>query len=228
MASTIQTQTISSVTDQCICLAASQFGRPHGYGGNWTKLRIGLNWNVETTGAAFSGMVLRVGLCSGTASMPGDGTTTNSYGLKFTGSWAYYGGGYYINSGTGNLNAFSKVGATETLSSNLSNTTQQWMLWAGNMRGCWFLDIAKGSPYTFTVFAPNTNSGQTDCTPAQFLALAGQQPPSRTLYVYNSYAGGTGLTVSEGTYGILDTVYVGWNLLSPRIFIGNLAVVRLA
>ena len=39
---------------------------------------------------------------------------------------------------------------------------------------------------------------------------------------------GTGLAIDTGTNGILDTVYCGWNLLTPRIFISNLAVVRLA
>ena len=75
MASTIQSQTISAVTDQCIALAASQFGRLHGYGDNWNTLRFGTQFNVEDTGGTLYNQVFRVGLCHGTANMPGDATT---------------------------------------------------------------------------------------------------------------------------------------------------------
>ena len=74
--------------DQCIALSASQFGRLHGYGNNWNTLRIALSYNVEDTGATLTGTMLRFGLCHGTANMPGDATTDNSYGIKFQQSWA--------------------------------------------------------------------------------------------------------------------------------------------
>ena len=47
----------SAVTDQCIALSASQFGRAHGYGDNWNTLRIALAHNVKTRARIYPGAV---------------------------------------------------------------------------------------------------------------------------------------------------------------------------
>ena len=93
-------------------LSASQFGRAHGYGDNWNTLRIALSYNVEDTGATLTGTMLRFGLCHGTANMPGDATTDNSYGIKFQQSWGRAGGLYYIQVTTGTAPYFTRVGGT--------------------------------------------------------------------------------------------------------------------
>jgi hypothetical protein len=228
MASTIQIQTISAVDDKCIAMSASQWGRAHGYGDSWNTLRVALNFNVEDTGSDLTGTVLRIGLCHGTTNMPGDAATDNSYGFKFNPGFTRYGGpppGYYP---AGDGLAFSRVGSSESTSStNLGHTTQSWLMLTGTTRTCFFLDIIKGASYTFNAFSANTNGSQVDVTPSDFLTLANNVTPSRSLYTYASPTG-TGLAIDTGANGILDTVYVGWNLLTPRLFIGNLAVVKLA
>jgi hypothetical protein len=222
MASTIQSQTIGSA-DLCIALAASQFGRAHGYGDNWNTLRVALNYNVEDTGAGLTGTILRVGLCNGTTNMPGDATTNNSYGIKFQAAWARSGNLYYLQTTTGDPLAFTRVGNTETTS--LTNVVTHIPFVNGN-RAALFLDIIKGSPnYTFNLFY---QSGiNINVTPANFLAQVTSLSPVLGNHTYASPTG-TALAVDTGTNGILDTVYVGWSMLTPRIFIGNLAVVRLA
>jgi hypothetical protein len=93
-------------------------------------------------------------------------------------------------------------------------------------RGAWFVDIIKGSPnYTFKMFY-NNNGGTADMTPAAFLAQIGSLAPASTNYIYSGAIGS--LAVNVATNGVLDTVYCGWNLVTPRLFISNLAVVRLA
>jgi hypothetical protein len=224
MASTIQSQTIGGVGDQCIALAASQFGRAHGYGDNWNTLRVAINFNVEDSGGNLSSVVLRVGLCSGTANMPGDSTTANSYGINLSLATLYrlvstY--AYYQNCAPV---AFSRVGSVETTSATNINFQ---MSTVSNTRSMLFLDIIKGSPnYTMKAFYRNAY-GAFDSTPAVFLAAVGHATPSATSHTYVSPTG-TALAINTGTNGILDTVYVGWNLLTPRLFISNLAVVKLA
>ena len=225
MASTIQSQTIGSA-DLCIALAASQFGRPHGYGDNWNTLRIAINYNVEDTGANITGSLFRFGLCNGTTNMPGDATTNNSYGVKFHPTWSRAAGPpiAYNYATTESPRAFSRVGAVETTS--LTNLSSNYRLGTvGNQRGCLFVDIIKGASYTFKYFG--VNAAPVDATPADFLAQVGSLAPALTAHAYASPTG-TGIAIDTGANGILDTVYVGWNLLTPRIFIGNLAVVRLA
>ena len=224
MASTIQSQTIGSA-DKCIALAASQFGRAHGYGDNWNTLRVGINYNVESTAANLVGTVLRVGLCHGTTNMPGDATTDNSYGIKFQATWSYSTTAWthYLQQTSGDPFAFSRVGSVETTS--VTNATPN-IGTVNGIRVCLFLDIIKGSPnYTFKLFY--CNGTPSDTTPTTFLAQVASAAPALGGHTYASPTG-TSLAIDTGTNGILDTVYVGWNLLTPRIFIGNLAVVRLA
>jgi hypothetical protein len=224
MASTIQSQTIGSA-DLCIALAASQFGRAHGYGDNWNTLRVALLFAVEDTGANLTGSLLRVGLCKGTNNMPGDATTDNSYGIKYQATWNRANGTYY-EMATSVPWAFSRVAAVETTSA--TNIATANICFVNHCRECLFLDIIKGSPnYTFKAFVSTATTG--DVTPAVFLAQAPSNPPAIGIpaHTYLSPTG-TALAIDTGTNGILDTVYVGWNLLTPRLFISNLAVVKLA
>ena len=225
MASTIQAQTVGGVAEQCIALAASQFGRLHGYGNDWTTLRIALLWAVEDSGVNIAGSVLRVALCNGTADMPGDATTNNSFGMKQQAAWTRTGSGstaFYTPPAPW---AFTRVGSTES-TSLLGNG-----LVVGTVsynRSLFFLDVTKGSPnYTLQFFGRSDDTHAGDITPATFLTTIGQVTPAATYHAYNTPSGNA-LAVNVGTNGILDTVYVGWNLLSPRLFISNLAVVRLA
>ena len=228
MASTVQLQTIGSA-DKCIALSASQFGRTHGYGDSWTTLRVALNFNVEDSGSDINGMVFRAGLCSGTVNMPADATTANSYGIKvvsvlaapFSRIFSTY--PYYQNAV---LTAFSRVGVVETTASTNIVTGWHWST-VGNTRSMLFIDIIKGSPnYTFKVFR-RAGYAATDSTPAAFLATVTQPAPVYDTHLYSSPTG-TALPINTGANGILDTVYVGWNLVAPRLFIGDLAVLKRA
>jgi hypothetical protein len=227
MPSTIQSQTIGSA-DLCIALAASQFGRAHGYGDNWSTLRVALLCNFESTAANLSSTVLRIGLCRGTTNMPGDATTDNSYGIKFQPTWTYEGSttfDYWVNPNP-YPTAFCRVGSSESTGATTGGSNVRIGLVNGK-RTCFFLDVIKGSPnYTFKTFNASSTSFA-DATPATFLTQAQQSTPSLSNYTYTSPTN-TSLAVNAATNGILDTVYVGWNLLTPRLFISNLAVVRLA
>ena len=226
MPSTIQSQTISAVTDQCIALASSQFGRLHGFGDSWNTLRVAISIAVEDTGANIPGVVFRLGLCHGTTNMPGDVTTDNSYGLEFITGFQRNAGPPVNYSQLASPVAFRRVGSTET--TGATNMTYGVIGAVNVCRQVIFVDIIKGSPnYTFKVFYKYNLTSTVDIPPASFLAQVPLASPSLSNYTYQSPTG-TSLAIDIGANGILDTVYCGWNLLSPRIFIGNLAVVRLA
>ena len=229
MAATIETQTIGGVVDRCLVLSNSQFGRPHGYGDSWNTLRVALSFNIEVGADPIKNSVFRAGLCSGTVNMPADATTANSYGIKvvsvlaapFSRIFSTY--PYYQNAV---LTAFSRVGVVETTASTNIVTGWHWST-VGNTRSMLFIDIIKGSPnYTFKVFR-RAGYAATDSTPAAFLATVTQPAPVYDTHLYSSPTG-TALPINTGANGILDTVYVGWNLVAPRLFISDLAVVRLA
>lgn len=219
MPSVISTQTIGSA-DNCIVLQGSQFGRQHGYGDNWSILRIGLLLNIVDAGS-FPGSLFRVALCHGTVNMPGDATTDNSYGCEFSGSWSRGTYGYNMAN-----SAFTRVGTTKVLSpTNISPR----IAFQGVSRYVLFMDITKGSPnYTFA-FWYHSGNGAGDVTPASFANFLGV--PSNLLSLTDQTYGtptGTSLAVDTATNGILDTVYCSWNLLYPTIWISSLGVVRIA
>jgi hypothetical protein len=227
MAATIQYYT-GGTEEKCIALSAAQFGRTHGYGNEWNTLRFGLLLSNEDSGASLTGVVLRIALCSGVTNMPGDATTDNSYGIKFSPSWSRLNSppvSYRWLSGSNDTYAFTRVGAVETTTaSGVANIRPPV---SGVARSAFFLDVTKGSPnYTFNFFmrdAITTN----DITPATFMDQVSLSVPTLLNHAFKNPTGSAALAVDESN-GVLDTVYVGWAHVTPRILISNIAVVRLA
>lgn len=227
MASLIQYYT-GGTSDKCIALSNSQFGRKHGYGDNWNSLRFGLSVSFEDTGSSLSGVILRIGLCSGTTNMPGDATTDNSFGIKFSVNWTrfvmpppiyrWFGGG-------ADRFVFSRVGAVESVTglaaANIDVTV------SGSLRTAFFLDVIKGSPnYTCNFFTGDNYTGaRADCTPAAFMNQVSAAVP---VLGGHTLRAGAGLPINTALNGILDTVYVGWNLVTPHLLVSDIAVVRLS
>lgn len=219
MPSVISTQTIGSA-DNCIVMQGSQWGRQHGYGDNWSVLRIGVLFSMVDAGT-FSGPFFRLGLCHGTVNMPGDATTDNSYGAEFSGSWSRGTYGYNMANA-----AFTRVGTTKVLS--VTNVSPR-IAFQGVSRYVLFMDITKGSPnYTFSYWYHSGN-GAGDVTPTSFLNFV-NVPSTMLSLADQTYANptGTSLAVDAATNGVLDTVYCSWNLLYPTIWISALAVARMA
>jgi len=109
-------------TDKFISLAGEEFTRRldlTGYGNNWSKIRIGLNYQIDNTGGGNISGSLYVGLCSGTTFPLGSAQCTNAafhyWGSQITA------GTFTFNAGAGNpfytansAGAVRRVGVTDT------------------------------------------------------------------------------------------------------------------
>ena len=232
MPSTTLTRTISSVVDQRIILSKSSWVRPHGLTG-WTKLRIGIRWCMRDSGAEINNPaqagfqpLFSVGLCSGSANIFGDASVQHWVGVKTTGtSWPRIAGpptGYQLFP----TQSGKTVGTTFTLATNwLSATGYILSDVAGGNRGCWLVDITKGSPnYTIGGYArANGNAG--DISLATFQTEAAIDVPT---LAEHSVVNVASVAVDEGTNGTLDHVCFHWNRETPEIEISDHGVWPLA
>lgn len=226
MPSTIFERTISAVVDRRIVLSNSNWARPHGETG-WTKLRIGLRWSMRDSGATLTGTpVFAVGLCSGSTSIFGDLTVAHWVGVKTTGAtWPRITGPptayqlYPAQSG-------KTIGATFTVATNwlsISGFTLSDV--AGGNRGCWFVDITKGSPnYTIAGYA-RINGTAGDISLATFQAQIAIDAATLTNHTTVNSAS---VAVDEATNGTLDHICFSWNRATPEIEISEHGVYVLA
>jgi len=226
MPSTILRRTISAVVDQRIILSLSNWCRPHGFT-TWTKLRFALRWCMRDSGATLTGTPnFYAGFCSGETNIIGDGSVTHFVGVKTTGTtWPRIAGPPTVY----------QLFPTQS-GKVIATTFTSWASWlsvagytitdvAGGNRGCWFIDVTKGSPnFTVNGYA-RINGTAGDISEATFLSESEIDAATLTNHALGNSGSGA---VSEGTNGALDHVCMSWDRTTPEIEISSHRVVRLA
>jgi hypothetical protein len=211
-------------------LAGNTLRRTLSIGSNWTRLRIGIRFSYEDTGATLTGTPRFVlGLCSGTANPWNNGasTTLNFIGVRqvnasvtrnIVGDSTHFAGA---------LQPFKRLGITSTTGTTFTNA------WVGSAqpatrRNLLFLDILKGSPnYTLHGFYRDSTVGA-DVTRAKFIEQV--EVVSSVVSNHSWTDGGplgAGKTLAfDEVAGALDTVNIAWDRSAPKIYISDLAIVR--
>jgi hypothetical protein len=231
MGSTIKLRTVSSVADKRIVLSNSHFCYPVPLG-LWTKARIGIRVNMTDTGANFGAAVFAAGLCSGSANIYGDVSTTHFVGcVSADTQWdrlAFISGIYTTHLGPVVSFATKKVGTTETRTSNGGGSGPGPFVSCYSAaadpqkRKLYFVDITKGSP-NYTIFCLRSDlTADPDPSKADFLAQMIAATPSYSGHSYCDTA--RTIAVDEATDGTLDHVNFSWNVTDPKIEICDWAV----
>ena len=181
-------------------------------GGAWTKIRVALYLDIDTT-SSIANPTFYFGLCSGTTNIPGDATPTNAIGCWFNNAATLT---YYNGAGTTSRQLFGEwfprknVGGVEASGTSFGNPSGG-VATSDNTGSpsALLIDISKGSPnYTLSLFSPS--GAITAMTDAQFATLANQTSPS-----YASYSAKSGATLAfSESAGTLDSAFIYW---SPAI-----------
>lgn len=181
-------------------------------GGAWTKIRVALRMDVTDTTGLVVGFNFFFGLCSGTATIPGDASAVNAIGAKNTDAFGTtYSGTAGAQQQYGELKTYKQVGAVLTAGTTFGNglcafnTTNNTN---ANGPSCGlFVTITKGAPnYSLDLFCvdPLFSAGMTS---AQFAtqsialvpALAGHRNNSAKTIAFDEVA------------GTLDSAFVYWS-----------------
>jgi hypothetical protein len=228
--SVIKARTISSVVDNRISLANSNFARPIPGISGWATLRIGLRLDMNNTAANITGTPrFSVGFCSGTTNLLLDATTDHFVGIQSNNAtWRYVVSTMtqYDNTVAGlDMIPFKRVGSTRTASTVTAGLFMQADPTVAR-RKMYFVDLIHGSPnYTFKAFYCSASSTN-DCLTADFLNNMNLVTPSFSNHTYGT-VGGT-LAVDEGTNGTLNAASVAWDQPTPAIEICDIAVAKVA
>lgn len=235
MSTAIDTVTVGGVEDRRLQLANAQAARVIDIGTSWSKIRLGIRFAWDDTGANLGGTPR---LCLGMLSNPNFpltngplGATTGHFvgmATKF-GDWARSAGPPVRYTGTSPaFAAVKKIGATFTsadmttsITISGSPTTRRLLL---------ILDITKGAPnFTFgaiwpfgaTIFDAVSNTHLIDAM--NIATFAAMKTYFDGLYAVNSYlASGTPvLAVDEATNGSLNAVCVAWDRATPTTHISD-------
>ena len=235
MSTIIDRSYIGGDNDKILSVTNEQIGRTFSVGSSWKRLRIGIRYEVSSSGANIVGPNFAFGLCSGTSSMYADSTTQyfigsdmdTTQGLDYLVSTM----GLYrpAGGGGGTYGRFcTKVGATTTVYANQT----EWMPLINTVgspnRAFKFIDFTKsdGDPglwnitYTWYRVAQWYN---TDVTSGSFYSNMTNDvvtlPADNTSSIYT-------VPISESVYGHLDTINVYWSKTYPPLEISDVAAYR--
>lgn len=231
--SVIKARTFSSIVDNRIRLSNSNAARlwSSDIGTSWTHIRIGCRLSIEDTGANLTATPqFFFGICSGTSNLFLDATTTHWAGIRSKDpSWLRAAGppaSYSFANATINPVAAKKVGATITDTASTAYAAVHAADCTTANRVALFLDITKGTPWVFNVFAKqNANAGDVDI--GLYLSQIVLSTPVITDHNSSSAIGGTmTLTIDEATNGFFNAVNFGWDRVSPAIEISDIAIVK--
>lgn len=227
MASTTLSRTISSVVDQRIVLANSNFARPHGVS-TWTKLRVAVRLSITDSGANItSNPRLAIGLCSGSTNIFLDATTTHWVGCLMDGATWTRGAGppiQYAMPSSGWVPA-KRVGSTTSKGTTHHAGADFLHDATAAFRSLWCVDITKGSPnFTYNLYMRNS-AGTSDVTLANFLANVELASPNVNAQHFQATQQTLAVDEADGT---LDHVNIAWDRSDPKIEISDLAIVRLS
>lgn len=233
--SSIRQRTISSVVDNRIVLSNSQFARAIPFGTTWNKIRIGVKWDITSSGGNLTGTPrFAIGVCSGNANLFGDATTTHFVGIRSNeATWTLTNSNRYLVNGS-TIQPIKKVGTTVTAGTAFFSGVQ-WGIGAGAAsaaadRTQCIVEITKGSP-NFTIqmlgwINPGGTSAPADNSDASFYGnMEGAGNPAATNHTFSA---ANTVAVSEGTDGNLDYINMFWDRTTAEIEISDWAVSRLS
>lgn len=189
---------------------------------NWSILRVALLLRLSDSGANITGTPrLAVGLCSGSANIIGDATTTHFVGvMSNNATWSRATAGIRYTSGSTWI-PHKKVGTTITNGTNISVSSVANISAEGPTM--LMVDITKGTPnYTINLFMYAAAAIPTN-TDANFELQAVSGVPTFTNYVRS---GGFTIAVDEATDGVFDHACVWWNQTNPTLDVLNWGVYR--
>lgn len=230
MATSILSRTIISVLDKKLILSNSGWAGTLNIGTDWTRIRIGLRWAMQDTGANLTGTPrLWIGLLSnpsaGLANGPLGGSTSHFVG-GFTSLASWIRGTtpiihYQPTNGTALAAVVKRVGATNTTATAPNFPMRFVSAEPGAVRVALVMDILKGSPnFTVACIAANaTTNLATGDLPLEELKIALVNSLNADVATYLTSVTGVShavqsnsIAVNEGANGSLNAVCVAWNL----------------
>lgn len=222
MASFITSSLTSEGTNYAIKMSNSTFARPLTIPSTWQSIRIGIHlWMPPDNSSPTGTPRFAFGLSSGTSNQVGDSNTTHFVGvITNSNTWTKSGSFSY------NSIAFApcvKVGTTMTTGSNMTGDSRLGI--SSSLACLWALEITKGSPYTFKLWAPSVIANNLGITTTQFNIAMNAAKDGITL---GSVGTPQTLAVNEATNGTLNAINFWWNRTDMYPVIYNMAVVLLS
>lgn len=233
MSISIDTITISSVEDRRMVLSSAQAARVIDIGTNWTRLRIGIRYCIQNTGANYVGAdTFYLGAMASPAADMSNGPLTDntSHFVGFINVNAFY----YLNADKYTINSeqlyAKKVGATVT---HGSGTNQSHVVTTNNTpyRCVSMVEIVKGTPnFTINQLAQSPGTGNLDVSLTTFkTALSAPTMAEAASAIHPWYSGAytATLAVNEAVDGYLNAVCVAWGFV-PSIYISDIGWAKIA
>jgi hypothetical protein len=212
-------KTVAGETGNWLVLGNAAIGAKLARGTDWTRIRIGFRYAVESTGANISGSPrLWVGVMSNpTAGMtngPLGSATSHFVGVRSYDSLWWYRTGYYDGTSGNPLygRGVVRVGDVTVEGASGSVATIGKVNFVGQERRWWGIaEIRKGSP-NFTVgFTNNAADTKYD---AFIESLLNPGTIGST---------GSGVAVNEAANGPLNAICIAWDRLTPRLHFSEIA-----
>lgn len=227
----ITTQTFSDGTDKALSLENEEWGREMDIGSDWTRIRIGILFNISNVGTSnLASTSLRVGISNAANKHPGSGTGKLWYGALFGINGSSLGGGTFTYNAGGGDPYFSwtpnsrVTQVNTTLSGSGQSATTIGAIAGGstNRRSCVFAEIKKvGDTMDVTGVSANSNQNVTlalfrtgmayNANPflAQNIVINGVN------YSYCGTGNFSSRAANAATYGEPVAIQVGWNKSDP-------------
>jgi hypothetical protein len=239
MSVSILSRTISALADKRIVLANDQIGRIMGIGSTWSQLNIGIRWAINPNGftSTTSQFAFRFGVCSGTAAMIGNATTTNFVGISPgtntpTGAltWGASPASFSI---TNWASPIRRVGTTWNYGS-LDGFVGYITADPANKRSAVVLQITKGSPnYNLDLIFPSSAAAASvDISQAGLIAAVEAATGAGSQSVFTSL----GASYSDRTQassacsevaGAFNAINIQWGLSSRPLEISDIIYARI-
>jgi hypothetical protein len=225
--------------DTAVVLQGSGISRVMSIGSNWSRIRIGVRFTINLlgyTGRQGGIPIFGFGVCAnggyetfGARNVSHFvGMTTNRANVLPTVS----GSGHHLNE-SGDFSVRRKVGTAITGTVGASSSITSGIgAHPGVARCCLYLELLKGSPnYTnWTAYPASVASSGVDTTLEEFyIGLETATLNLPTLAPFSTYQGrlNSALAVDESA-GVLDSVWVDWNLTAWAAEVSQVAVYRVS
>lgn len=253
MYTTFFTQSVDSIDETYVVMSASlntssYFVRPHGFGTDWRRLRVGVRFTLEQAmGGSLSpnyGYAMQIGVCHGsTATGSYIFSTDNAYFCDLVPSTPSY------TAAAGANMAFWAMGGN-TISIKLTKGKSWYSVangasiyapanYAAATHRILYVDIISGSPFKFDFFFPSSPTAAPHVSKGTFYdiftmissSVFTNHSSSRGLggTINGPTLAGTPMTMSHGE-GELDSVFVALGAASkgPRWFVSDFAAWKMA
>lgn len=206
-------------------LGAAEAIRSPVFGSNWSVLRIGLRLSFDGVLASIAGSpVMMVGLCNGTtyARVNEGGGHAVAWWMPHGSLTAVTNGSYNYLSNAAGIKPYRRQGSTVTNGTEVNSATRVYSNSPTTITTGIFFEIIKGSPnWTCSnAYVSDLTGANSSLTEAQFqtimeLASLSTIATVRSGYVFQAASGSQ--AIDEGTYGILNNVFVYWDRTANKL-----------